>query len=191
MASYDELTRLRKLYELKRVYRACTVDTRKENSAEHSWSCLLLADYFLSIAEVKNNGKSGLDRLRVYELLMYHDVVEIEAGDTPIETRDDRQKAESEARAAEILKNKLPLGEKFIALFQEFEEQKTPESRFARAIDKLDANIHELDAKPDWKGWSEQKVRQYFEPAYADFPEIKRVFRELLRYVGEHGYFNQ
>lgn len=58
--------KLRKLYQLKRVERANSVSLRRESSAEHSWSCLILADYFLS--QMQN---SKLDRLKVYELLMY------------------------------------------------------------------------------------------------------------------------
>lgn len=72
----DELQRIRKLYKLKSVYRDSSVGNRKESSAEHSWSCLMLADYFIEKMNLK------IDRIKVYELLMYHDLVEIEAGDT-------------------------------------------------------------------------------------------------------------
>ena len=74
----DELQRIRKLYKLKCVYRDSSVGNRKESSAEHSWSCLMLADYFMKKIKLKIN------KMRVYELLMYHDLVEIEAGDTPV-----------------------------------------------------------------------------------------------------------
>lgn len=59
-----EINKLKKFYELKNVERACSVTGRKESSAEHSWSCLILADYFLSV--MKNH---QLDRLKVYEIL--------------------------------------------------------------------------------------------------------------------------
>jgi len=127
------------------------VDDRKESSAEHSWSCLILADFFLS------NFNYDLDRLKVYELLMYHDVVEIESGDFPLSPSfNSLNKFEIEKKSALSLKKKLPvsLGSKFFHLFNEFEEQKTLESRFAKAIDVLDSQIHELDYKVDWKGWS-------------------------------------
>ena len=60
----EDLQKLRKLYHLKNVERANTVKDRKESSAEHSWSCLILADYFLT--KMQNH---HLDRLKVYELL--------------------------------------------------------------------------------------------------------------------------
>ncbi|WP_457619098.1 HD domain-containing protein, partial [Lutibacter sp.] len=138
----DDINKFRIFNKLKTVYRFNSVENRKESSAEHSWSCLILADFFLS----KFN--FNLDRLKVYELLMYHDVVEIEAGDTPLHPEVKRlSKSEKEKKAMELLHKDLPtpLNEKFVKLFTEFEEQKTLESKFAKAIDALDAVIHELD----------------------------------------------
>ena len=101
---------LRILYKLKEVYRANSVADRKESSAEHSWSCLVLADYFLS----KHN--FSVDRLKVYELLMYHDAVEIIVGDVSIDDDEARvNKVQQEKDAIGVLKRKLPveLSEKF------------------------------------------------------------------------------
>src|SRR3989338_790984 len=120
-----ELQKLRKFYQLKTVYRKNTVTGRKESSAEHSWSCLILADYFLS------QMKEKLDRLKVYELLMYHDVVEIEAGDVCISDEEGRKdKNERELQAMHILTKQIPkvLKDKFVALFTEFEAGKTREA---------------------------------------------------------------
>ena len=185
----EDLQKLRKLYHLKNVERANTVKDRKESSAEHSWSCLILADYFLT--KMQNH---HLDRLKVYELLMYHDVVEILAGDIPIHhTEKRKKKKESEMKALAKLKNDIPteLKNKLVSLFTEFEEKKTEEAKFSQAIDKLDAQIHELDYKKDWKGWDEQMVRKFFEKPIAQFPEMKEIFEKLLKYVNEQGYFKQ
>ena len=137
----ESINQLRKLYRLKHIERMNTVLNRKESSAEHSWSCMILADYFLNLMEGrKKKGKSMIiDRLKVYELLMYHDVIEIEAGDVPIHHVKEREnKKEKEQKAFAIIKEDFPeaLKEKFAKLFQEFEEQKTVEARFARAIDR-------------------------------------------------------
>lgn len=75
----EDLDGIRYLYRLKEIERLNSVGSRRESAAEHSWSCLVLADYFMSRSD------TGLDRLRVYELLVYHDVIELEAGDTPTE----------------------------------------------------------------------------------------------------------
>ena len=138
----ENINKLRKFYQLKNVERANTVSGRRESSAEHSWSCLILADYFLS------SMKERLNRLKVYELLMYHDVVEIEAGDVCISKEKERKgKKEREKQAAHVLKEHMPavLKHKFIDLFEEFEEGKTREAKFAKAIDALDDNLKELN----------------------------------------------
>ena len=187
----EELNKLRKFYLLKNVERANRVKNRKESSAEHTWSCLMLADYFLT--KMGEKGKN-LDRLKIYELLMYHDVVEIEAGDIPIHHTERRKnKTENEKKALAKLKEQIPveLKNKFVSLFEEFEEERTEEAKFAQAIDKLDAQIHELDYKKDWKGWDEQMVRKFFEKPIVQFPEIKKTFEKLLQYVNEQGYFRQ
>jgi putative hydrolase of HD superfamily len=75
--SFQEIIRLSIINKLKSVYRLNSVDKRKESSAEHSWSCIVLADYIL------NKYKIDVDRLKVYELLMYHDLSEIHTGDFP------------------------------------------------------------------------------------------------------------
>ncbi|MBI2669048.1 HD domain-containing protein [Candidatus Woesearchaeota archaeon] len=184
----ENINKLRKFYELKKIERANSVSCRKESSAEHSWSCLILADYFLSTMKTK------LDRLRVYELLLYHDVVEIEAGDVCITEEEKRKKKqEMEQEAIHILKEKIPpaMKDKLVALFTEFEEMKTKEARFAKAIDALDAEIHELDYKQDWKGWTEEFLRKKKGPLFEEFPETKEMFEKIMAYLKEEGYFNQ
>ena len=153
----EELLKLRKFYQLKNIERANSVGTRKESPAEHSWSCLILADYFLEKA------KMNLDKEKVFDLLVYHDVVEIEVGDVNLLKEQERKhKAEREKQAAHVLHQHLPseLGKKFLTLFHEYEEGKTMEARFAKAIDALDAVIHELDYPQDWKGWTEEFLRK-------------------------------
>ncbi len=152
----NNLFNIRKFYQLKHVERNAPVGKRKESPAEHSWSCLILADYFLN--KMKKKDGEALDRLKVYELLMYHDVVEIEAGD--------------------------------ICISKE-EKRKTKEAKFAKAIDALDAEIHELDYKEDWKGWTEEFLRRKKGPLVEEFPELKQAFEEIMQYAKEEGYFDQ
>ena len=182
----EDLQKLRRLYQLKNVKRANSVGKRKESPAEHTWSCLILADYFLS------RTKKKLDRLKVYELLLYHDVVEIEAGDVNLlDVKKRKEKELREKEAANTLRKTLPspLNTKFIASFTEFEDCRTPEAKFAKAIDALDAVIHELDYKKDWKNWTEQFLREKKRPWFAEFPELQQAFAEILDYLGKEGYF--
>lgn len=189
----SDIMNFRLFEKLKSVERSAIVGLRHESPAEHSWCCLMLADFFLSRMDVK---KRKIDRLRVYELLMYHDVVEILAGDTQLHPNnvDARKKKEVEEQdAANVLKEKLPvpLGEKFFDLFQEFESQKTVESRFAKAIDKTEAEIHELDYKERWKGWTPEFLIKVKGPFVEEFPELKKAFYELLEYEKIEGYFDK
>ncbi len=182
----DKLSRFRKLYELKRVYRRNSVGKRKESSAEHTWSAMMLADFFLS------RMKKKIDRLKVYELLLYHDLVEIEAGDIPLHHEKERKaKKKNEAKAMEKLKGEIPQGGKFKTLFREFEAGKTIEARFTRAMDRLDAVIHEVDNKHEWKGWSEGMVRRLHEPAFKGLPEVEEFFEEIMAFLKQNGYFSQ
>ncbi len=188
----DPLHQLRKFYELKKVERAARVGSRRESPAEHTWSALILADYFLSKIEKEKENK--LDRLKVYELLMYHDVVEIEAGDINLLDEHKRKdKKEKEMEAAHVLQKNLPpqSGKKFLTLFQEYEEGKTKEARFAKAIDALDAEIHELDYKENWKGWTEEFLRRKKGPLMEEFPELKKAFEEIMEFVKKERYFEQ
>jgi len=119
---------LRIFNKLKSVYRFNSVDDRKESTAEHSWGCLILADYFLSTTAYK------LDQLKIYELLMYHDLVKIEISDTTITDEAKRKKLDELNKAAIIsLKQKLPkpLSDKFASLFEEFTYGSTQEALFA------------------------------------------------------------
>ncbi len=186
----EEIEKLLTLYRLKNVARSSSVQSRKESSAEHSWSCLVLADYFLSKMAL-NTGKTPLDRMKVYEMLIYHDLIEIETGDVCI-TKKTEEKEKKEKAALPLLVKKIPpkLVGKFLKLFQEFEERKTKEARFAKAIDALDTVLQELDCKEDWKGWTEEFLRKKKEHLLMDFPELMTMFEKILQHAREQGYFH-
>lgn len=140
-----EISKIKRLYELKHVFRGNHVHGKYETSAEHSRSCLILADYFMNSMNLK------IDRLKVYELLMYHDLVEIESGDILLCNEEQRKNGkEIELKAMKKVKSEMPdvLKNKYEQLFYEFEEKKTLEARFANAIDKLDADIYATDSTP-------------------------------------------
>ncbi len=181
----ENINKLRKLYKLKEVYRAGPVKDRGESTAEHTWSCLILADYFLQ-------KEKDLDKAKVFELLIYHDVVEIETGDVAIHHEEARlNKVEQEKLAAEKISKELPIliGFRFADLFKEFEDGLTKEAKFAKAIDKLDALIHFLDYPSYWKGWSEEKIRKYHGKAISEVKSISEAFEVILQYVKERDYY--
>lgn len=108
---------------------------RRENSAEHSWH---LAVMVLALGE---HAPPGTDLYKVMSMLLIHDLVEIDAGDLFLyagEAEQQRQEA-AERAAADRIFALLPPGQAagVRALWDEFEERRTPEARFARALDRL------------------------------------------------------
>jgi len=109
-------------------------EARRENSAEHSWHVAVLA---LLLAE---HADEPVDAGRVIQMLLVHDIVEIDAGDTfRYDDAGAEDKAEREARAADRLFGLLPADQRgrLRALWEEFEAGETPEARFGAALDRL------------------------------------------------------
>lgn len=196
MKYLEDIEKYRITNKLKSIYRFAKTGSIKENTirnestAEHTWACIILADFILS----KFNYE--LDKLKVYELLMYHDLVEINSGDYPIHLQTENvkvEKKEKEKWSANKLKKELPtsINQKFYDLFYEFEECKTIESKFANIIDKLEGTIQEFDYKEDWKGWTKEftlsKAREYF----GEFKEIDEMFIEIVDFLDKEGYFEE
>ena len=126
---------------------------RKENDAEHAWHMAVMT---LLLSEYANE---EIDILKTISMILIHDVVEIDAGDTY--AYDDQAKSTQEARekaAADRLFGMLPedQAEKFRALWDEFEARKTKEARFARVMDNIQPLI--LNAATDGKSWVEHAV---------------------------------
>lgn len=127
---------------------------RKENDAEHAWHMAIMT---LLLSEYANE---GIDMLKTVSMLLIHDIVEIDAGDTY--AYDEAAKATQEAReqqAADRIFGLLPEDQsrRMRSLWEEFEERKTPEARFARAMDNIQPVM--LNAATDGKAWKEHKVR--------------------------------
>ena len=136
----QQLAFVRELDRLKTVLRRTSLidRSRRENSAEHSWHLTVMALAFVEHAP------AGTDLLRVLEMLVIHDVVEIDAGDTfAFDTAGNMDKPARETAAAERLFGLLPpaLGETMRARWDEFEQGETPSARFANALDRLQALI--------------------------------------------------
>jgi putative hydrolase of HD superfamily len=115
-------------------------DSRYENDAEHSWHIAIMAMLLLEHA-----AEPGIDAFRVVKMLLIHDLVEIDAGDTFIYDAEALAgKEERERAAAERVFGILPDDQRdeFRALWDEFEAQKTPEARYGLAMDRLQPFLH-------------------------------------------------
>ena len=123
--------------KLKEILRQtlCTQSRRPENDAEHSWHLCLLV---ITLAEHANT--PNLDILRVLKMVIVHDLVEIEAGDTfAYDTARMAGQHDREAIAADHIFGLLPADQapQLRALWDEFEARQTPESKFAAAVDRF------------------------------------------------------
>lgn len=126
---------------------------RKENDAEHSWHLALMA-VFLS-----EYSKEPVDVLQVIKMVLIHDLVEIDAGDTYLyDEAGNGTKAAREQKAAERIFHILPedQAEELFGLWREFEERKTPESKFANTLDRIQPVL--LNDATDGRAWREHDV---------------------------------
>lgn len=126
---------------------------RKENDAEHSWHLALMA-VFLS-----EYSKEPVDVLQVIKMVLIHDLVEIDAGDTYLyDEAGNGTKAAREQKAAERIFHILPedQAEELFGLWREFEERKTPESKFANTLDRIQPIL--LNDATEGRAWREHDV---------------------------------
>lgn len=132
-------------------------DSRRENTAEHSWQIIILAQILYPYA--KNS--TDINLLRVIRMLSIHDLVEIDAGDTFLFDEEGMKgKFEREKLAAKKIFGILdePLSSEFYNLWIEFEEEETPDAIFACAIDRIMPFI--LNSYTSGKSWTEAGVTE-------------------------------
>lgn len=128
--------------------------SRKENDAEHSWHlalmCFVLADY----------ANEPIDVLKTMKMVLLHDVIEIDAGDTyAYDTEGNKTKRERELKAADRIFGLLPEGqaEEYRGLWDEFEAMETAESKFANMLDKVQPLL--LNNASGGRSWEEHGVK--------------------------------
>ncbi|HWI52453.1 MAG TPA: HD domain-containing protein [Symbiobacteriaceae bacterium] len=127
--------------KLKQVLRQTRImgGQRQENSAEHSWQLAVMA---LVLAEYANE---PVNAQHVVSMLLVHDLIEIDAGDTwSFDDAGYLDKEQRERLAAARIFSLLPEDQArpLRALWDEFEAMGTPESRFANALDRLMPMLH-------------------------------------------------
>jgi putative hydrolase of HD superfamily len=131
-------------------------DSRYENDAEHAWHLSMMA---MVLREHAN--EPVLDVGKVIRMVLVHDLVEIDAGDTFLYDEEGmKDKKERECKAAERLFGMLPeqQGEEFRGLWEEFEARATPEARFASALDRLEPILQNLRTRGH--AWQKHGVKR-------------------------------
>ncbi|WP_436415128.1 HD domain-containing protein [Petrimonas sp.] len=126
---------------------------RHENDAEHSWHLAMMA---LVLAE---HSDEPIDILKVLKMVLIHDIVEIDAGDTFIyDTQKNHTNTEQELAAAHRIFGLLPedQAEEFIEIWKEFEDGVTDEAKFAKSMDRFEPLLQ--NASNNGGTWTEFNV---------------------------------
>jgi len=165
---------------------------RKENDAEHSWHlaimAIILEEYF----------DKDINLLKVIKMVLMHDVVEIDAGDTfCYDTKANQDKMIREKKAAESIYNILPenQAQEYKSLWYEFEEGQTKEAIFANVLDRLQPIM--LNFETNGALWienniSQQQVLNRNEKTLINGPkEISNYLITLLNKAVELGYLKK
>ena len=160
-------------------------DGEFESSADHSWMMGLMAILF------EPKLKNKVDMARVMELVVVHDLVEAVAGDVPLrEQMSDsgakKKKIETEQMAIEKMRAMLPeeLGDEICELWQEYEELKTPEAKYVRALDKLEAIVQNLMLE-DIGYYKRHGCEVYYDVVLKDMKKVCWEHEEELVIFGE------
>jgi putative hydrolase of HD superfamily len=157
-----------------------TDGSRRENSAEHSWHIAIMA---IVLAEY---APEGTDLLQAIQMLLIHDLVEIDAGDTfCYDVQSNHSKVEREQAAAERLFGLLPLdqGAALRALWDEFEAQTTPTARFAAALDRIQPVLHNQQTQGGtWQqhGITRDRVMQRVAPVQFGAPDLWAFIQTII-----------
>jgi putative hydrolase of HD superfamily len=142
--------------QLKRILRQTVhLDcARRENDAEHSWHLAVMAMLLVEYATEPN-----IDLKRVMQMVLIHDIVEIDAGDTfCYDVEGCKHQAAREQVAADRLFGMLPTDQatEMRAAWDEFEAAESAESRYARALDRMHPLLHNLET--DGFAWKQHRV---------------------------------
>lgn len=152
----QQLALLLELDQLKSVLRRTRVKSaegRLENSAEHSWHVALMAIL------MEEHANEPVDVARVVKMLLLHDIVEIDAGDTFVyDAVASAEQEEKELAAAKRLFGMLPVeqGKALFELWLEFEAAESADAKFAKALDRLIPML--LNYHNDGQSWQEHGV---------------------------------
>jgi putative hydrolase of HD superfamily len=154
----QQLLFLKEIDDVKQVLRQTVVikNRRQENDAEHSWHLAMLV---MVLSEYSDD--PSIDVLRTLKMVLIHDIIEIDAGDTfCYDAYDKSAKTERERKAAHKIFNILPgnQAKEYIGLWEEFEAMRTPEAKFAAAVDRLQPLL--LNFYSEGHAWRKHGVKK-------------------------------
>ena len=156
--------------------------SRRENSAEHSWHIALLVPVLAEYSK-----ETDIDMFHVMKILVIHDLVEIDAGDTYCYDDKGREdQTQREEIAADRIFGLLPAEQatEFRALWDEFEKRETPASGFANALDRVQPFLHNYFT--DGQTWqanniNSRQVRERMRPVKDGAPDLWDYVKTLIK----------
>ncbi|MBW4624220.1 MAG: HD domain-containing protein [Brasilonema octagenarum HA4186-MV1] len=176
--------------KLKQILRQTllTDGSRRENSAEHSWHLAIMAVVLAEYAP------EGVDLSRAIKMLLIHDLVEIDAGDTfCYDVQGNESKQEREAQAALRLFGLLPADQasELRSVWEEFETLQTPTAKFAAALDRIQPLLHNQQTQGGtWRIHSvtRDQVMKRVAPVETGTPELWSFVQQLIEDCIAAGY---
>ncbi len=190
----EEFRKLQYYYGLQRVIRNHLTrpeDIETESVAEHIYAMGILANYFSKLEGLEET----LNIAKVHNLILWHDIDEIETGDIIgyLKTPEDRQR-EEEATGIVLAKSPLLLKNHIEDLLTEYKQQESPEARFVKAIDKMDPIFHLLNENGkrlfDLHTATEDQHSRIKKPYIEAYPYMYRFFVVTTDMFRAGGYFH-
>jgi putative hydrolase of HD superfamily len=173
-----QISFIKEIDKLKYIQRKTKLfhSNRHENDAEHSWHLAMMA---VVLAE---HSDKPIDILKVLKMVLIHDIVEIDAGDTFIyDTTKSHSNTEEELLAAKRIFGLLPAeqAKEFIAIWEEFEEGTSDEAKFAKSMDRLEPLLQ--NTSNNGGTWAEFDVS--YEKVYEKKKAIKNGSTSIWNYA--------
>ncbi|MGN0616916.1 HD domain-containing protein [Ruminococcus flavefaciens] len=186
----NQINFILELDKMKNLYRQTYVlhEDRKENDAEHSWHIAIMA---ILLSEYAN---SEIDTAKVIKMLLLHDVIEVDAGDTYCyDAVGNSTKAEREEKAARRIFGLLPEDQctEFYELWREFEDSVTKEARFAAVLDRLQPlMLNYTKGGISWQehGIHKEQVLKRNENYFGEADELAELIRSVIDDAEKKGW---
>ncbi|MEM9336310.1 MAG: HD domain-containing protein [Patescibacteria group bacterium] len=189
----EEVAKLQYLYGLKNEIRwdsSRTEEVNTESVGEHIYGMIVIANYFLLL----ENPQGDWDIKRIYDMIAWHDIDEIETGDT-LGWKKTQKVRDEEINAMKRVIANAPhhLQNSMVTAIEEYEAQVTPESRFTRAIDKIESTIEIFNENGKFVLLRNQTKLEHHRACkdkyFVDFPIIHHVNEVITQQMIKNGYF--
>ncbi len=196
----NDIKSFQNILKLKFTYRYSgrLFNGEKESTADHTWFMFIIADYLLAKLEEIAGEKYKLDKLRIYEMIVYHDLIEAETWDVdlnPIWDNLSKQlsKKEVEEKALKVFLEKVPteIKEVYEEKLEEYEKRESLESKFVKLIDVIEPDLQCFLFKEKYKEWSRDFYLEKKTKYYNDFPELNFLLEEFLGFFDKNDYFKK